>query len=43
VYDLEKKVHHVWGDGKPEMTFTTEQYNAWRQEEMQKARGLVDR
>ena len=38
VGDVTKDVFHVWGDGKPEMTFTTKQYNDWRLEEMQRAR-----
>ena len=41
VGDVAKKVHYIWGDGAPAQTFTTEEFNEWRQREMKKARGIV--
>ena len=41
VGDVAKGVHYIWGDGAPMMTLTTDQYNAWRQKEVRRARGEV--
>ena len=41
VGDVAKKVHYIWGDGCPRQTFTTEEFNEWRQREMKKARGIA--
>jgi RNA polymerase sigma factor (sigma-70 family) len=41
VGDVTKDVFYVWGDGAPEMTLTTQQYNDWRSEEMLKAQAQV--
>jgi RNA polymerase sigma factor (sigma-70 family) len=41
VGDVGKDVYYIWGDRAPAMTLTTDQYNAWREHEMRKARGEV--
>jgi hypothetical protein len=41
VGDVTKDVYYVWGDGAPEMTLTTQQYNDWSREEMLKAQAQV--
>ena len=41
VGDVAKGVFYIWGDRAPAMTLTTDQYNAWRQKEMRRARGEV--
>jgi len=41
VGDVAKKVHYIWGGGAPAQTFSTEEYNEWRQREMKKARGIA--
>ena len=38
VGDAAKDVFYLWGDGKPERTFTTDEYNKWRQEQMELSR-----
>ena len=35
VHDGAKNVFYLWGDGKPDRTFTLKEYNAWRQEQIQ--------
>ncbi len=34
VGDVTKDAYYIWGDGAPEMTLTTKQYNDWRSDEM---------
>ncbi len=36
-----KDIRYIWGDGAPEMTLTTDEYNEMRKQELLKARGRV--